>query len=164
MLTNTSGTGVAQRGRLNSPQVQHADVSLHSHGGREHLPTAGPQTPVHASGALGETGESRRETPGFPHTPPPPGQRPPAPKPSAVTHLWPFGLLPRLQFHLQAFVGAAVHLCDGGRGGGAYVAAVPAPVAAAAAVRELAAAAAAALHVGGGRRAGWRAGSPLPSS
>lgn len=54
-------------------------------------------------------------------------------------------LVSLVQVHVQALVGAAVHLGDGWRGGGAHVAVVPAPVAAAAAVRQLAAAA---LHVG----------------
>lgn len=51
-------------------------------------------------------------------------------------YLWLFGtkLLSLLQLHVQALIGAAVHLSDGRRGGGADVAVVPAPVAAAAAV------------------------------
>lgn len=62
-------------------------------------------------------------------------------------YLWLFGskLLSLLQLHVQAVVGAAVHLGYRRRGGGARVTMVPTPVATAAAVRELAAAA---LHVG----------------
>lgn len=61
-------------------------------------------------------------------------------------------LLPLFQLHLQAFVGTAVHLSDGWRGGGTHVAVVPAPVAAAAAVGELATTA---LHVCRGWRSTW---------
>lgn len=62
-------------------------------------------------------------------------------------YLWLFGikLVSLLLLHVQAFIGAAVHLRDGRRGGGTDIAVVPAPVAAAAAVGELAAAT---LHVG----------------
>lgn len=70
-------------------------------------------------------------------------------KPTPVAYLWLFGMkpaVPLLQLHVQAFIGAAIHLRDGRRGGRADVAVIPAPVAAAAAVGELAAAA---LHVGG---------------
>lgn len=73
----------------------------------------------------------------------------------ALVYFWLFGteLVCLLQLHVQAFVGAAVHLGDRRRRSGAHVAVVPAPVAAAAAVRELAAAA---LHVGRRRGASCR--------